>query len=427
MAKADFFSYHFQLSFDVSISKTKKIIRKRVKSYNICILSVDHQPEYLGGVKRVTSILGKKWQEIGHFVCYMTVCNSPIHKTKVNDIPQYFFPKPNQTFDEENIQAIIQLIREKEINILLNPHVEDKEITNLAIKVHQISGIKIISALHFSPTSTYNIVRESFFISYAMGKQPKEWVKNALLWLRFKLYKGSQIKKEEGQWLKTVANESDCFVILSEKFKSYFDQRSQNVVAIYNPIDISTNERPIKKEKKVVWCGRLDITGAKRVDRMLKIWQKVMPQHPDWNLVLLGSGDTNRINHLIKKHGINHIDVVGFCDDPNDYYKNATIVCSTSTVEGWGMVLVEGQQNGCVPCAFDSYESVHDIIHDRENGILVNPFDLNQYAEKLCRLMDDEELCSKMSAQAIQSVKRFDSSLIAQQWLNLFQSLQSKS
>lgn len=394
-----------------------------MKSYNICILSTDHQPEYLGGVKMVTSILGNKWQRLGHSVCYMTACASSIHKTKINDIPQYFFPNPNQIFNEENIQAIIQLIHEKEINILLNPHVEDKEITKLAIKVHQISGSKLVSALHFSPTSTYNIIRESFFISYAMGKQPKEWVKNALLWLRFKLYKGQQIKSEESQWLKTVAKESDSFVILSEKFKSYFDQGSQNIIAINNPIDIPTNDRPQKKEKKVVWCGRLDITGAKRVDRMLRIWKKVTPHHPDWNLELLGSGDINRINHLIKKHGIDHVNLVGFCDNPNDYYKAAAIVCTTSTVEGWGMVLVEGQLNGCVPFAFDSYESVHDIIQDGENGVLIQPFDLDQYAQKMCQIMDDEELYSRMSAQARLSVKRFDSTIIAQQWLNLFQSL----
>lgn len=396
-----------------------------MKKMHICILSLDNQPQFVGGVKRVTSILGKKWIEYGHYVCFLTSCTSSIQKSNFDGIIQYFIPKPNQILSDENIIATKKLIEEHEIDIILNPHIENKDLTIFAHTIKSHEPTKLVSALHFSPTSTYNIIRESFFIPYAMGKQPKERVKNALLWLRFKLYKGRQIKNEERQWLKMVAKESDCFVILSEKFKSYFDQGSQNVIAINNPIDISTNVGPKKKEKKVIWCGRLDITGAKRVDRMLRVWEKVTPKHPDWNLVLLGSGDTNRIKHLIKKHGIDHVDVVGFCDNPNDYYKDATIVCSTSTVEGWGMVLVEGQLNGCIPFAFDSYESVHDIIQDGENGVLIKPFDLDQYAEKLCRLMDDEELCIRMSTQARLSVKRFDSSLIAQQWIDLFQSLQN--
>ena len=398
-----------------------------MKKMHICILSLDNQPQFVGGVKRVTSIMGKKWIEQGHFVCFLTSCTSSIKKSNFNDIIQYFIPKPNQILSDENITAAIKLIEEHNIDIILNPHIENKDLTTFAHNIKRQKPIKLVSALHFSPTSTYNIVKESFFIPYAIDKKLKEWIKNAILWMRFNLYKGRQIKRKENQWLKTVVQDSDCFVVLSEKFKSYFDQGNQNIIAINNPIDIPTNDRPQKKEKKVVWCGRLDITGAKRADRMLRIWKKVTPHHPDWNLVLLGSGDTNRINYLIKKYGIDHVNVVGFCDTPNDYYKEAAIVCTTSTVEGWGMVLVEGQLNGCVPFAFDSYESVHEIIQDGENGVLVNPFDLDQYAEKMCQLMENGELWGRMSAQARQSVKRFDSPLIAQQWINLFQSLQNKT
>lgn len=50
------------------------------------------------------------------------------------------------------------------------------------------------------------------------------------------------------------------------------------------------------------------------------------------------------------------------------YYAESSVLCMTSTYEGFPMVLIEAQQYGCVPMAFDSFEAVHDIIEDGENG-----------------------------------------------------------
>lgn len=247
-----------------------------MKLFHICILSADNQPEYLGGVKRVTSILGSQWMKEGHYVCYYTSCNSSLHKPHVNHIPQFFLPKPDDIADDENSQALIQLINEKGINILLNPHVEDKDITMLAMKVRKTTGIKTVSALHFSPATKYHIVKESFFVHYAIGNKIKEWIKIALLWMRFLLYKGSQIKEEETLWLRKVIEETDRFIILSEHFKFYFEDANKKITAINNPINIISNNHNTPREKKVIWCGRLDLTGAKRVDRMLRIWKNCM-------------------------------------------------------------------------------------------------------------------------------------------------------
>lgn len=40
----------------------------------------------------------------------------------------------------------------------------------------------------------------------------------------------------------------------------------------------------------------------------------------------------------------------------------------TSQIESWGLVITEAQQFGVVPIAYDSYPTIHEIIHHKKMG-----------------------------------------------------------
>lgn len=63
----------------------------------------------------------------------------------------------------------------------------------------------------------------------------------------------------------------------------------------------------------------------------------------------------------------------------------------TSTFEGFGLVLVEAMQHGCVPIAFDSYPAVRDIISHGENGILIPPFQEEDYSNAIMALTNNPD------------------------------------
>ncbi|MEE1090991.1 MAG: glycosyltransferase [Paludibacteraceae bacterium] len=192
------------------------------------------------------------------------------------------------------------------------------------------------------------------------------------------------------------------------------------LVAINNP-SIQPDRIVRDKEKRVLWCGRVEF-GVKRVDRMMRIWKRVSHKFPDWQLDILGSGDIDYFRNLAKKYGIQNINFVGFCN-PQEYYDRGTILCMTSSTEGLPMVLIEAQTNGVVPMAYDSYASATDIIDDGDNGFLVKAFDEDEYVEKLMSLMRDDDMRLRMAESAMVSVRKFDSRKIAQQWVDLFEKL----
>ena len=128
------------------------------------------------------------------------------------------------------------------------------------------------------------------------------------------------------------------------------------------------------------------------------------------------------LRNITKQYNIPNIHFTGSCN-PYDYYKDGSILCMTSSTEGWGMVLVEAQMFGCIPIAYNSYSSLTEIITDDVNGYTIPAFNKKKFSEQLERLMNNESERKRMMHECQKSVKRFDASIIAQQWLSHFKEI----
>lgn len=396
--------------------------------WKVAILSTDGQPQFLGGIKRVCSMLGEYWMDSGEAdVEFVTFTESDLRKPRIGRIAQSFFPNASDYRAKENVDFLVNKLNGEDFNILLNPHVEEQPLNELVAEVRPHIGAKVVCALHFSPTHNRDVVRESFFISYSLGLDAVAWLRQCALWVKYKLYGLRATERAEmANHVRTIEN-CERFVVLSKHFLPIFPKGMRDKIASINnpsPCLVDDDAAIIEREKRneVVWCGRMDITGSKRVDRMLRVWKRVGRLRPDWSLCLMGSGDVELIKSLVARHNIPGVVVKGFCE-PWRHYRRAKILCCTSTDEGWGMVLVEAMSRGCVPMAFDSYASVRDIIDDGVNGILVKPFSIGEYSRKLIGLIDDDEHRRAMTAQGMESISRFSTPAIARQWLKLFEQI----
>ena len=83
------------------------------------------------------------------------------------------------------------------------------------------------------------------------------------------------------------------------------------------------------------------------------------------------------------------------------------------------MTLTEAQQFGCVPIAFNSYQSVYDIIDNTKNGYIIEDGNLKEYSNKLKKLMLSNTLRRNMAIEAIESSKRFQLYRVIEKWETL--------
>lgn len=176
------------------------------------------------------------------------------------------------------------------------------------------------------------------------------------------------------------------------------------------------------KKNMLLYVGRME-NLSKGVDKLIRIWARTDSDFPDWELHLLGDGpDLEKNKAMAEELGLERCRFHGCCD-PEPFYREAAIICLTSYYEGFGMVLLEGMQYGCIPVAFDSYPAVHDLISHMRNGLLVPAFDEKAYARSLSSLMNNEALRRVLRQAARQRAGQFSPERMGQRWQQLISQL----
>ena len=115
---------------------------------------------------------------------------------------------------------------------------------------------------------------------------------------------------------------------------------------------------------------------------------------------------------------------------PLEYYKRASILALTSEYEGFPLVLAECMSFGVVPCVYDSFAAVRDIIEDDTNGLIIKKkngnFSAKEMAKRLAEIMADAQKLDSMAKKSIETSKKYSIDSVYAQWMdNLNRLLQS--
>ena len=95
----------------------------------------------------------------------------------------------------------------------------------------------------------------------------------------------------------------------------------------------------------------------------------------------------------------------------------------SSLYEPFGLVLAEAMSCGVPVVAFDCPYGPAEIIHDGVDGFLVEDRNVEAFADRVCQLMENEQLRHDMGKAAVSSAQRYKAENIMPQWDQLFSSL----
>lgn len=372
-----------------------------------------------GGVGRVTDTLCKELQKRGYQVFYLNA------DWVAEERKKYKYPAPVTILPIKNIddaQCVIsyrKYLTESKIDVVIN---QDALYVDFYNNVGDLP-IKVISVIHNNPLMNYNhLLNDLLTLRNNSLLERMKRIVRCLLYLRVKKQLKEYIDKRFGN----IILSSDKILMLSpyyvQSLKNFGISVENKFDYVYNPNSFPLQTSLFKKKKEIIYVGRLD-NRSKKVGRLIKVWSKVGKKYPDWNLTIVGDGpDRNQLEVLKKKYQVGNLTFEGF-QSPIEYYKRASIICMTSSFEGFPMVLVEAMQFGCVPIAFDSFEAIHDVIIPEKTGELVKPFKIKDYINKLSNLIDDDTKRTTMSDAASMYVARFDVKTIADRWEYILETL----
>lgn len=182
----------------------------------------------------------------------------------------------------------------------------------------------------------------------------------------------------------------------------------------------------IPKDKKILlYLSR--IASEKNLDFLFEAIAKVYKTQKNFHVLLVGGGvELNKFKTKARKIGISEI--CTFTDKQpkeiaNRFFGVGDIFVFPSTTETQGIVIAEAMAAG-VPAVAINKMGPTDIIQDGKDGYLVN-LKIDEFTDKIKKLLEDENLRKKMGQEARKNVEQFSTKATAQKMEKLYERLTS--
>ena len=273
-------------------------------------------------------------------------------------------------------------------------------------------GPDVISCIRDGCTSAVLNLKISIpviFESHAMYKDIE--FENSTFLHRLSIYKGRKKYKKLDRIVTLTKGDSDDWKRVSKK-----------TCVIPNVVHLNESGRYSQcKAKRAIFAGRFDL--QKDVDSLAKVWALVQQRHPDWTLDVYGNGELKpHFEEIVSEMKLN-VRVHPAVPNILDKYIESSMLLMTSLYEPFGLVLVEAMSCGLPVIAFNCPYGPADIIHDGEDGYLVENRNIEAYSNRVCQLMENDRVRQDMGRVAVLSSQRYKAENIMPQWNQLFEEL----
>lgn len=239
------------------------------------------------------------------------------------------------------------------------------------------------------------------FVSYSNNPNSKK-----IAWIH------TDISKGVNYIFKSEQEEIDCYskfdkiVCVSSDVKKCFVQKTginDNVYIQPNPIDSNDILRKSKEniemdlnQNGLIVCTVGRLVKQKGYDRLLEAHKRLIDEKINHSLCIIGEGTERlQLQEYIKNNKLEKtVYLMGYCNNPYKYVKNADIFICASRVEGLSSALLEATILEKVIVSTDC-PGCRDILGDNnENALIVNNSTDGIY-EGLKKILTDSDLRNK--------------------------------
>ena len=219
----------------------------------------------------------------------------------------------------------------------------------------------------------------------------------------------------------------DFFMPVSKELTDFYAERVNTSVCKYIPHSLEYMPTQVSNLKAPVLISVGRLSQEKGFLDLIEIYARVHQKHPEWKLHIVGDGDErsaiesgikeNKLEDSVILHGYQNKEYI------NGLLADASIYMMSSYRESFGIVLIEAQSFG-IPCvAFDSAKGAMEIIENDVNGYLVSNRDFAEMANKVCSMIENDELRAELGAKSRENSLQYSKEVIQKQWIDFIESI----
>jgi len=196
---------------------------------------------------------------------------------------------------------------------------------------------------------------------------------------------------------------------------------SKKLMVIYNGIATAEFQLPqtnrLRQQfgwnKGDIIVGSLgNIRPAKGYEVLLQAAALLKQKTSSFRFVIAGQGTGSLYKSLVKlRHNLDlgeHVQFLGFNDDPAEFLANIDLFLLSSLTEGFSLSTLQAMASQ-LPVVVTKSGGPEEIVTHAENGWLVEAGDAGAMAKALEELSQDSDLCAKLAKNACKHARtRFD-------------------
>lgn len=239
------------------------------------------------------------------------------------------------------------------------------------------------------------------------------------------LHCGSQLSDIWNSKYEDMFINADRCIVLSNSIRNLIVSRTgkgDNVDVVYNPspsnIEISLSQ---KRDNIILFAATL--YKEKGYLDLIEAFAQIATKYPKWQLVLAGNGNQEEgLNKSILLGIEKQVKFLGWIKglDKDKVFRSASIFCLPSYAEGFPMAVLDAWAYG-IPVITTPVGGIPDIVVDGKNGLLFKPGDVNELAQKLTLLIENNELRTQISTESLHLANTtFNCTTIANQLANIY-------
>jgi glycosyltransferase involved in cell wall biosynthesis len=222
-----------------------------------------------------------------------------------------------------------------------------------------------------------------------------------------------------------VANYSESHLLnMADAIASvsvYTKNLTKKIFNLNKPIEILYNSIPVpdlplqeRDDNTIIFTGSL--LKKKGIFSLLRAWNRIHEKYPSAQLYIYGKGAIENIPEYVEEKALPTIHFKGHVNIQQlmNVFKSATMAIFPSYSECFAFAPMEAMSMGC-PVIFTKRSSGPELITDGENGLLVDPDNIEEIAEKISLLLTQKTLRKKIAkngAKRIQESFNIEKSVI---------------